>query len=553
MWRPRRLSVWLISSFIALVAVPAGAGAAPGDLDATFGTGGVTSLATGTALNGVAVAPDRSVVAVGSSGTSLLVQQFSATGTRGATFAAGSGVGRAVVLQSDGKIVVAGNDATGMIVERFNFTGGLDSGFGSGGVVHGFPHAQANAVALGPNGTIVAAGRVPGSDGFQRIAVLRLTSSGSADASFGPGGARLVDLGQDSIAKAVAVQGDGKIVLAGSVGPGIHQTISAFAARLTPAGGLDPTFASGGVRIQSPAPGGGAATFNAVALDPSGGIAVAGGTTTQNQSAGLIGRLTCAGAYDPSFAGGLVGVLSSRGFVTNPYGANGVAVLTGRRLVAAGDYKDSGVSLAALWGFEPRGSQDFAKLAPQSATALSLAVDSAGNLVVAGDNVPTGFAPSGFVARYSGFGAPASGTSPCGGVVTPPVLVPTLSSVSQAHRRWGEVKSKRYKGPVGTSFSFSLDVPARVTVTITQTTNGRRVKGRCVAQTRTNRKSPGCKLTRTKGSLSVNGKAGKNTISFKGTVSGRKLTTGSYTATVVATSSTGHRSRSQSLNFTIVK
>ena len=67
------------------------------------------------------------------------------------------------------------------------------------------------------------------------------------------------------------------------------------------------------------------------------------------------------------------------------------------------------------------------------ARALGVVVDAAGDLVVAGTNVPAGLSPSGFVARYIGFGAPASGTSPCGGTATtppPPTTVPEAPTVT---------------------------------------------------------------------------------------------------------------------------
>ena len=116
----------------------------------------------GDELDAVAVEADREVVAVGSSGSLLLVQRFSATGASEGAFAAGSGVGCVVVVQPDGKVVVAGNDGSGMVVERFNAGGSLDPGFGSGGVVHAVPGGRAYAVALGPGGTIVVLpGRCP--------------------------------------------------------------------------------------------------------------------------------------------------------------------------------------------------------------------------------------------------------------------------------------------------------------------------------------------------------------------------------------------------------
>src|ERR1035437_6096754 len=131
------LVLLLVTVVFGLLGVPAVAAAAPGDLDASFGSGGVRSLASGTQLFGVAVQSDREVVAVGSSGSSLLVERFSAVGAPEGAFAAGGGVGRAVVVQPDGKIVVAGNDGAGMLVERFNANGSRDGGFGSGGVEGG--------------------------------------------------------------------------------------------------------------------------------------------------------------------------------------------------------------------------------------------------------------------------------------------------------------------------------------------------------------------------------------------------------------------------------
>ncbi len=642
---------------LALAGMPASAAASPGDLDPTFGTGGVTSLAPGTTFNGVAAQSDRAVVATGTSGSSLLVQRFSASGVAQAPFSAGAGVGRGVVIQPDGKIVVAGYDAGGMLVERFNPSGGLDPSFGIGGVVHAAPGAQANAVALGPGGTIVAAGQVRAGDGFQRAEVLRLSSSGTPDASLGPGGARLVDLGQDSVANGVAVQADGKIVLAGSVGPGIHQGIAALIARLTASGGVDTSFGGGGVTYSFAQAGGGASVFNAVSLDPAGGIVVGGGSTATNQSAALIGRLTCSGAFDPSFAaGGLAVVPSSRNFVTTPYGANAVAVASARRVVAAGQYHDSALNAAAVWGFEASGSADFATIAPSEAAASAIVVDSAGSLVVAGSKVPTGLAPSGFVARYLGFGAPASGTAPCGGTAVPPPAVapsattgaapsvntssatvsgsinpngsattydfeygtstaygsatgsapagsgtasvgasatltglssgttyhyrlvatnsagttvgsdatfktlgagppppvPTLTNVTQSHRRWRETKSKGYKGPVGTSFFFTLNMSARVTVAITQAARGSKVNGKCVARTSKNRLNPVCTRTLTRGSLSVAGHRGVNTVSFNGSISAvKKLAPGTFTVSFTATSSSRKKSKTRSLTFTI--
>lgn len=458
----RGLVVALVIAVLGLLGPPARAAAAPGDLDLTFGTGGVTSLGAGTQLYGVAAAPDGEVVAVGSSGSSLLVERFSAAGAPTGASAAGLGVGRAVVVQLDGKIVVAGSDGSGVLVERFNANGSPDGSFGSGGVVHPLAGGSANAVALGPAGTIVVAGAVPGADAFARVAVLRLSANGSPDASLGAGGVHVVDLGQDSVARGVAVQGDGKIVLAGSQGPGAHQVVSGFVARTTTSGALDLTFGTKGAFFSYPRSGGAVAAFNAVALDPAGGIVVDGGATTTNQSQAVFARLTCSGALDRSFnRGGLEATPSSQGFVTDPLGANGVAIVGGRRVVGAGQYQDSGLASAALWGFEAGGHRDFTTLQPSIAESNAVAVNAGGNLVVAGSLVPAGFAPSGFVARYIGFGAPASGTSPYGGAPapppTPPASPPSVVTGPASQHTAGVVSVSGSVNPNGQATSYHFD------------------------------------------------------------------------------------------------
>ena len=660
---PRRFRARLFLAVLlgGLLAVPASAVAASGALDSTFGKGGVSSLASGTELRAVAIQSDGQIVATGDAGSSLLVERFSANGSREAAFAAGSGVGRGIAVQSDGKIVVAGNDAAGMLVERFNSGGTLDAGFGSGGKVHAFPGGRANAVALGPSGTIIAVGQVTAGDGFQRVAVLRLNSNGTGDASIGSGGQHLVDLGQDSIANSVAVQGDGKIVIAGSIGPGTHQVRAGFATRLASDGTIDPGFLSGGLFISGAQRGGADAVLNAVALDPAGGIVVAGGSTSANQSEAVLARLTCSGNLDPSFGGGIKLAASSSAFVTDPLGANAVVVAAGSRVVGAGEFRESGLTSASLWGFEAGGAPDFATIAPSAAQSTAIALDAAGNLVVAGSNLPTGFAPSGFVARYIGFGGPATGTTPCGGSPPPPPppppppapsvttgpasavtsstaslsgsvnpngaatsyhfdygkspiygsqtavvpagsgtanigasatlsqlasrttyhyrLVassssgtaygadmtfttssppppprPVVSNLSQTNRIWAETKSRTYKRvPVGTTFSFTLNIDARVHFTFTQQVSGRMVNGKCVAKTKKNHTKPACTRTATKGRLSFAGYAGKNTFPFRGHVSrSNQLQPGTYTLVVTATNAARQMSRPQTLSFTIV-
>ncbi len=287
--------------------------AAPGTLDSSFGSGGLAGTGQDTRLFAAAVQGDGKVVVAGESGVSstpnILVARFTAQGGLDPSFGSGgivhgppvgsgpAAVARGVAIQPDGKIVVVGteSDSSGnfphaLVVERYTSSGGLDASFGSGGKVEqltGSSAGQGLAVAVQPDGKIVATGAATasGSDGFAaRVAVLRLTSSGALDSSFAGGGTDVIDLGPLSYARAVALQSDGKIVIAGSQAPGL-QVPNALIARLTSGGQLDSSFGSGGSFAHQYAPGAANSSFNALAIQPDGKIIAAGSATSGNTGA----------------------------------------------------------------------------------------------------------------------------------------------------------------------------------------------------------------------------------------------------------------------------
>jgi uncharacterized delta-60 repeat protein len=166
---------------------------------------------------------------------------------------------RAVAIQADGKIVTAGSMTdpanSGNLffaILRFNTDGSLDSSFGNGGLVTTSFFTGRNdafAVALQADGKIVAAGRAPTAYGYD-FAIARYNPfDGSLDSTFGNGGKRTVSFSgrkaQNSEARAVAVQADGKIVVGGYVSTSAMGS-SGGLARLNSDGSLDSTFGSGG-------------------------------------------------------------------------------------------------------------------------------------------------------------------------------------------------------------------------------------------------------------------------------------------------------------------
>jgi uncharacterized delta-60 repeat protein len=136
---------------------------------------------------------------------------------------------------------------TGIAVLRLDgTTGALDPNFGGGGIVIIDPDAGqfdfANAVALQPNGQILSAGRIV-SQGLNSIALIRQNTDGSLDTSFGSSGIVSTPIqGASASASAIAVQGDGKILVAAITFNQGLGTTNITLARYTSTGALDVTF-----------------------------------------------------------------------------------------------------------------------------------------------------------------------------------------------------------------------------------------------------------------------------------------------------------------------
>src|SRR5512146_128669 len=131
------------------------------------------------------------------------------------------GVGEAIAIQSwDGKIVEAGtlSNTSEYGVIRYNADGTLDPGFGNGGIVALGISGYARAVAVQPDGKIVVAG-----DGFW---IVRLNPDGSLDQGFGTQGKTQLFASLASTAWEIALQSDGKIVVVGTGNSSRKQTLA---------------------------------------------------------------------------------------------------------------------------------------------------------------------------------------------------------------------------------------------------------------------------------------------------------------------------------------
>src|SRR6185312_13049262 len=209
---------------------------------AAMAVGGVTAVSAGgspassapSASTAAATARTAPAAAGRSTGAILVKAQAAAASTPGSldpTFGSGGKVLSAgggatdAILQSNGDIVVS----TGSGVARFLPTGKLDATFGTGGLASaGFVGGEGlEGVALQPDGKIIWVGsqNTPGFTPFGTFsfAVARFNASGSLDTSFGTGGQASTEFfappmqGAQEFARAVLVQPDGKILVAGSV------------------------------------------------------------------------------------------------------------------------------------------------------------------------------------------------------------------------------------------------------------------------------------------------------------------------------------------------
>ncbi|MGI9113087.1 MAG: delta-60 repeat domain-containing protein [Gaiellaceae bacterium] len=417
------------------------AGAASGDLDLTFGTGGkvTTDFASGADFAlGVAIQSDGKIVAAGNTspvggvGVDFALARYNLDGSLDASFGSGGRVttdfgsridaAAAVAVQPDGRIVAVGISADDFALARYNPDGSLDASFGSGGkVTTDFGgRDQGNAVAIQADGKIVAAGmgakiEAPGL-GIGDLALARYHRDGSLDASFGIGGKRTTEFGLGDIAYELALQADGKIVAAGRASaPGG----SNFAlARYNLDGGLDPTFGSRG-QVSTAFGSGFFPIFTVaygVALQADDKIVAAGeavainatGTSTEKADFALA-RYNVDGSLDPTFGGGGK-VTTDLGGLGGSDTANAVVVQADGKIVAAGRtdpgdfalvrYNPDG-SLDASFGGGGRVTTDFGSATDD---AFDVAIQADGRIVAAGPTFGPGFADFA-VARYQSGGA----------------------------------------------------------------------------------------------------------------------------------------------------
>lgn len=282
----------------------------------------------------------------------------------------------ALALQPDQKIVAVGVTEDQMALARYNADGTLDAGFGDeeGKADNRVgKEAEARAVALQPDGKIVVAGFNMEPGVGTHFALRRYLPEGKTDTSFGYKGAVTTNIGsKEDAAYAVAVLPDGKILAVGTSGSKVGLV------RYTDAGELDTAFGTNG-SVATPA--GEAARGSAVSVQPDGKVVVAGSSDGDV----LLARYEADGSLDPSFGKDGLAVTD---LGTQSDAATGVAVQADGKIVAAGSA--DGQFATARFTADGKLDTDFGDGGKnltqigQAAHARGLGIQKDGKIVVAG-------------------------------------------------------------------------------------------------------------------------------------------------------------------------
>ena len=259
------------------------------------------------------------------------------TGGRVTTTFPGISVGaRAGLLQPDGRIVAVGlSSGAALVAARYDGNGSLDPTFGSGGrLVVPLPGSFDLAdVVLQPDGKLVVAGTMPSAPFLSRdFALVRLLANGDLDTSFSGDGVATADFGGIETGSSVVVLGDGRLVLAGSRGTELPNSVTDFAvARFLPDGALDTSFGAAGLALLDS----GEPEYPAQIVElPNGNLLLAGSTSNQGVPIDFIlARLLPNGILDTSFGSG--GFLRTD-FATGADTCNALVIAGPDRLLVAG-------------------------------------------------------------------------------------------------------------------------------------------------------------------------------------------------------------------------
>lgn len=395
-------------------------------LDKSFGYyGRVTTIVGKSASIGqaVVVQVDGKIIVAGYSSNQGLNYDFALTryntdGTLDSTFGNAGKVttaigtladyGKSVVLQKDGKIIVAGYSSAGLNADfalvRYAANGQLDLSFGKEGKVItavGNSNDYAKSIALQADGKIVVAGGSYNGLNYD-FALVRYNENGLLDNTFGLNGKVTTDIGNSNDnGESVAIDADGKIVLTGYSCMDADKNIAL--ARYNADGSPDISFNEDG-KLTTDIEGAYNAG-NSVALQSDGKILVAGYSFGFYNNGFALLRYNANGELDHTF--GESGITTTRVGNENAIGKSVAVLADGKILVSGYTHNDADYDFA-LVKYNSNGTLDSTFNGNGTATTAiknfndygnSMAIQADGKIIISGNSFD-GVSENFSLARY---------------------------------------------------------------------------------------------------------------------------------------------------------
>lgn len=227
---------------------------------------------------------------------------FSTDGRLTTKFGSGDATGRSVDIVGNGRIIMTGDDwipdnASNMVISRYTVEGSLDRNFsGDGWATFNGGHEHdvkvADAIVL-PDESVILAGELNDQD----MLVAKFRADGTPDTRFGQGGERAIKFSNGSTVSAATLQADGKILIVGT------SSQSIAVARLNANGTSDITFSSDGLATVSFDVWNSSCIGSCVALQTDGKIVIAGSFRGSKDTDIAVVRLNPDGSLDARFSG----------------------------------------------------------------------------------------------------------------------------------------------------------------------------------------------------------------------------------------------------------
>ena len=318
-----------------------------------------------------------------------------------------------IILAGYSNVVTPDNTIRQMAVARYNTNGSPDNTFGDNGKLIGDykqGYTVFNATVIQPDGKAIAGGSTWNGSSYD-FALVRYNMDGSIDNSFGSNGKQITDFGMTDEIVSIALQANGKIIAAGNS----DNRVSSFrfaVARYNVDGTLDNTFSGDGKLLISPI--GNSDVCQSVAVDNEGRIVLAGYTfigVNYDSATFAVARINGDGTYDNTFSDN---AKQRTNFDGAESFASSVAIQTDGKIIVSGRIYSNSKNSFALLRYNDDGTLDtnFAQNGKQTSSfgtdnyfGEAMVIQNDGKIILAGYAKTPGTEKSSFtLARYNANG-----------------------------------------------------------------------------------------------------------------------------------------------------